>query len=130
MQQLSFNCIAIDNDDLLVYLELSSHCEEGFKQLVQLLLVRLPTNVLVHLEDDHDDDHEGDDDYDYLLKCTIGLTVPLETTHTQAQLSTCGRLVSASISIGIDFIIIIVIISIVIVIISSSSSIVIIISSS
>ena len=100
----------------MVHLKLSSHCEEGFKQLVQLLLVRLPTNVLVHLEDDHDDDHEGDDDYDYLLKCTIGLTVPLETTHTQAQLSTCGRLVSASISISIS-----------IVIISSSSGIVIII---
>ena len=77
---------------ILVYLKLASHCEEGFEQLVELLLVCLPPNVLVHLHDDEEDNADGDEDGVYLLKCTISLAVPLETAHSQAQLSTCGRL--------------------------------------
>ena len=48
----------------MVNLKLAPHCEEGFKQLVELLLVRLPPNVLVHL-DDHDDDDDDDYEIDY-----------------------------------------------------------------
>ena len=46
---------------MVANLKLASHCKEGFKQLVELLLVRLPPNVLVHL-DYHDYD---DDEFDY-----------------------------------------------------------------
>ena len=69
---------------------------------MELLLVGLPSNVLVHLDDDEEEEEDdGDSDEEdediggvYLLKCTISLAVPLETTHSQAKLSACGCLLA------------------------------------
>ena len=62
---------------------------------MELLLVCLSTNVLVHLEEEEEELMRiiGTVCSVYLLKCTVSLAVPLETTHSQAQLSACGRLV-------------------------------------
>ena len=61
---------------------------------MELLLVCLSTNVLVHLNEEEDELMRiiGTVCSVYLLKCTVSLAVPLETTHSQAKLSTCGRL--------------------------------------
>ena len=71
-------------------LKLAPHCEEGFKQLVELLLVRLSPNVLVHL-DDHDDDYDDyefdydydDDDDDLMTMVTFCVPIPLVAKFTK-----------------------------------------------
>ena len=58
-------------------------------------------------EGDHDPDDCGFSCCD-LLKCTVGLAVPLEAANSQTQLPTCGRLcISVIIVIAITIIIII-----------------------
>ena len=56
LKHLRENNVRINKQNpILLYLKLASHCEEGFKQLMELLLICFSTNVLVHLNEEEDE---------------------------------------------------------------------------